>query len=250
MSKVFITADIGVNANGDMKIASKLIESAIESGVDGVKFQHWGNEYIRKCGCRNEINGLNFTDQEIRQLKSYTEFYAKEKDVQVEWFATPFDNDSFEFLNTLDMNIFKIPSNIYVWDDDTLIDKVIHTARIKEKRLFVSMGLVESDKECYFFDNFNRRSLGYRNIIYFHCISKYPTPLEDIDLQYYDGNIGYSDHSGCPVVPIAAAARGAKAIEVHLTLNKDAYGPDHKASLNTVELRDMVNSIRIIEQIV
>lgn len=262
MSEVFIIADIGINANGNLNYAMPLIKSVIRSGTNAIKFQLWGNEYLAKCEWRNQLYGQRFNRLNLNMLKGYTLEYSKIYNRNVEWFCTAFDMESFNAIKDIGVNIYKIPSNRYVWGNKKLLKDIIRTAKIEQKRLIISCGnlndyQVKRLKQKIMIATYSG-SKFYKDIRYLYCVSKYPSKVKEIDLNkigppYLDNYLGYlydgiSDHSSLIEIPIAAVARGAKIIEVHVTLNKNMIGSDHKASLDVNEFEVMVKMIRNIEK--
>lgn len=270
MNNVFIISDIGVNHNGSFEKAQTLIDQAIFAGVDAIKFQYWSKEYEDKCEWKDKLQGLNLSQDDLKRLREYTYWQAEKQNRNVEWFCTAFDNESFEFVKSLGCNIFKIPNNKYVKEDESLCKNIIDYCSFTDSNLIISI----STDDFNFIDNTNNNSVidefldnkyhymqSHNNIdvSVLYCVSKYPPKLEEIELynfrdmvQYNDDNIGInigiSDHSSLIEIPIAAVAIGAKVVEVHLTMDKDDIGPDHKASLTVYELKDMIDKIRNIEK--
>lgn len=239
--KTFIIFEAGVNHNGDFRLAHRMIDEAVRNGADAIKFQKWGKEYYDKCEWRNVLDGLELSNDEFMDLKKYAKIKG------IDFFITAFDNESFDFVKELDIDIYKIPSNQCVVDDRRLINKIISTSLEENKRLFISTSR-------FSFRDIRHLWKRNRNAVFFHCVSKYPTPVKESNLDrlyeldrrhYY---YGLSDHSATIEVPIAAVALGAMAIEVHVTLDKNMNGPDHKASLDINEFSTMVKMIRNVEK--
>lgn len=257
MKKVFIIAEAGVNHNGSYELAKKLIDVAVDAEADAVKFQTFISE---KCICKNASKAIyqkQTTDTDESQLEmvkklelSFEEFsdlkrYCDSKNIM--FLSTPFDNDSIDFLNSIGMAIFKIPSG-----EITNYPYLKKIGALK-KKVILSTGmstLEEIGKAVKVLkDN------GTKDISILHCNTEYPTPMEDVNLnavntlrKEFKTNVGYSDHTLGIEVPIAAAAIGADIIEKHFTLDKNMQGPDHKASLEPEELKNMIQCIRNIEK--
>jgi len=257
MDKVFIIAEAGVNHNGSIDLAKKLIDVAAEAKVDAVKFQTFISTKVITRNAKKASYQLELTDSEESQLDmikrlelSFTEFgelkkYCDSKSIM--FLSTPFDLESIEFLEKLDMKIFKIPSGEitnypYLKKIGTLKKKVI---------LSTGMSYLEEIEEAIMILKEN----GTNDITVLHCNTEYPTPIKDVNLnamntikEKLNVKIGYSDHTTVIEVPIAAVAMGAKVIEKHFTLDKNMEGPDHKTSLEPSQLKEMVKAIRNIEK--
>jgi len=244
MNKVTIVAEIGVNHNGEYSEAIQLIEEAKKAGVDAVKFQLWGKDQFLA------ISDLRLNEKEIEITKLHAESFG------LEWFCTAFDMESLKFVDSLGVKIFKIPSNRAVVKNLDMIDAIIEKAYQKRGKLFISTG-ISSDAEI--------ELISWKAICtdatFFHCVSAYPTkPSESRLLElkrlenwrigegYVKRRIGLSDHSGLPEIPVAAVAMGATVIEVHLTMNKNQEGPDHKASMEPETFAEMIRMIRNVEK--
>ncbi|WP_270670120.1 N-acetylneuraminate synthase [Paraclostridium bifermentans] len=256
MSNVFIIAEAGVNHNGDIEIAKKLIDVASESGVDAVKFQTFKTEklvsknapkaeYQRETTKKAESQFDMIKKLELDQNthKILIE-YCRKKNIM--FLSTPFDLDSMKELNELGVEIFKIPSG-----EINNLPYLRQAAKLG-KPLILSTGmsnLAEIEEALsVLYEN------GCKDITVLHCNTEYPTPIEDVNLNAmitirdaFKVKVGYSDHTLGIEIPIAATSMGAQVIEKHFTLDKNMDGPDHKASLEPNELKDMVKSIRNIE---
>lgn len=255
LDKVFIIAEVGVNHNGDMEMAFKLIDIAVESGADAVKFQNFKAEYLVKRTLPQETyQKINYrTDEsQFEMLKKYEltkedtinlKKYAEQRGI--EFISTPYDKYSTDLLEGLEVDIYKIGSG-----EITDIPFLEHVAR-KNKTVILSTGastMDEVEKAVLVITKVNK------DLILLHCTSCYPTKLEDVNLnamktlmKTFDYPIGLSDHTTGINVSIAAVAMGAKVIERHFTLDKNLPGPDHKASLEPKQLKDMVKAIREVE---
>ncbi|NQX40281.1 N-acetylneuraminate synthase/N,N'-diacetyllegionaminate synthase [Pedobacter steynii] len=258
MSKILIIAEAGVNHNGDIEIAKRLINSAAEAGVDYVKFQTFKasklvSQQAQKADYQNENTG-NVKESQLQMLEKlelsredhYTLIeYCKSKGVA--FFSTAFDLDSLDFLNELGLGLFKVPSGEIT--NLPYLEKIAVLA--KEVILSTGMCTMEEIGEAIAV----LKGLSDAKITVLHCNTQYPTPYEDVNLlamneikRVFGVDVGYSDHTLGIEVPIAAVALGATVIEKHFTLDRTLPGPDHAASLEPLELRDMVNAIRNIEQ--
>ncbi len=256
IKKIFIIAEAGVNHNGSFQNAIELIDAARESGVDAVKFQTFKPEEMvsrnaKKADYQNETTGSRESQLDmLRKLAlTYDEFIRLKEHCDktgIMFLSTPFDNDSIDFLNHINVPIWKVPSG-----EVTNVPYLIKIAQTK-KTIIMSTGICELHEIDFalklLIDN------GAQDIILLHCNTEYPTPMEDVNLKAmltlsntFRLPVGYSDHTLGIEVPIAAAALGACVIEKHFTLDKNLEGPDHKASLDPEELREMVTAIRNIE---
>ncbi len=254
---VFIIAEAGVNHNGDIDIAYKLIDKAVEARVDAIKFQTFKSELVvSKYAQQAEYQRINTgrVESQLEMVKklelSYCDFenlkkYCDKKDIM--FLSTPFDIESIVFLNSLGVEIFKIPSG-----EITNLQYLRKVGSLNKKVLLSTgmsnLGEIEQALEIL-------RKSGAGDIAILQCNTSYPTPMEDVNLKAmstmknaFKVEVGYSDHTVGIEVPIAAVAMGAKVIEKHFTLDKNMEGPDHKASLNPDELLEMVICIRNIEK--
>ena len=257
MQRTFIIAEAGVNHNGDIEIAKKMIDAASVAGADAVKFQTFKAERIVSINAPKaeyQIENTNNTESQYQMLKkleidkeTHLELmeYCKEKNIM--FLSTPFDIDSVRMLMELGIEIIKIPSG-----EITNLPYLREVAKQK-KKVILSTGMsnMQEVKDAVGI----LRQNGTEDITVLHCNTQYPTPMEDVNLRAMismgkelELPVGYSDHTQGIEVPIAAVAMGATVIEKHFTLDKTMEGPDHKASLEPEELRKMVKSIRNIEK--
>lgn len=251
--KTFIIAEIGVNHNGDIELAKKMIKSASECGVDAVKFQTYvSEELVLKNAEKADYQKKNASDEsQFEMLKklelSYDEFSKLKKYAQkcgVLFLSSPFDKKSVDLLEKLEVVAYKLGSG------ELNNFELIEYVQSKNKPIILSTGMatLEEIKETY--DFIKDKS----NLFLLHCITGYPTSFEETNLNFiktlqkeFEIPIGFSDHSPGIELPIAAVALGACIIEKHFTLNKNLEGPDHKASLNPEEFKEMVGAIRNVE---
>lgn len=256
MANTYIVAEAGVNHNGCFEQALRLIDAAKDAGADCVKFQTFvTEEEISKLAAKAEyqkettdadenqfdmVKKLELSFEQFRQLKDYCD----QKNIR--FLSTPFDLKSIQFLDTLDLPFWKIPSG-----EVTNLPYLLAIAKTK-KPVVMSTGMCEMEEIQAAIDIL--KANGTPRITLLHCNTEYPTPYEDVNLRametmrkQFDVDVGYSDHTLGIEVPIAAAAMGAVIIEKHFTLDRNMEGPDHKASLNPVELAAMVTGIRRIE---
>jgi N,N'-diacetyllegionaminate synthase len=253
---VYIIAEAGVNHNGKIELAKKMIDVAKIAGVDAIKFQTFKSEKLVSQRAQKAEYQAKETGSEETQLDmlkklelSYEEFtqlaeYCKE--VGIEFLSTPFDMDSIDFLDDLGINLFKLPSG-----EITNTPFLIKVAKLG-KPIILSTGMSNiKDIELALK---TLKDNGARDISLLHCNTQYPTPFEDVNLRAmktikdtFGLPTGYSDHTIGNEVSIAAVALGAQIIEKHFTLDKDMEGPDHKASMSSEELISFVKSIRNVE---
>ena len=260
MSKhVIIIAEAGVNHNGDYELAKQLVIKAKEAGVDYVKFQTAKPELViskfaEMAEYQKENTGKVESQLEMckkihLKLEDYKPLKAFCEEIGVKFISTPFDLVSIDVLEELDMDFWKIPSG-----EVTNYPYLVKIAKT-HRPVIMSTGMCEiyeiRDALKILLDN----GLTKEQISLLHCNTEYPTPYQDVDLKaMYDLinefglRTGYSDHTVGIEVPIAAVAMGAEIIEKHFTLDHNMPGPDHKASLEPNELKQMVTSIRKIEQ--
>ena len=241
----FIIAEIGVNHQGNAAVARTLIDEAVNSGADAVKFQTFDAERLEPEGPRRTIlSNLMLIKQVFLELREYAESKnVKNSSRKVEFISTPFSVEDLCFLQALGMKKIKISSGSL--DDERLLRK----AGDSQAQLIISTGMSDMDRvrTAVFHTG---RNYG---ISLLHCTSAYPTPLDEVNLRAMTAlrreflcPVGLSDHTLSIHVPVAAVALGAKIIEKHLTLSRDMGGPDHHMSLEPHEFKEMANGIREI----
>ncbi|WP_026908879.1 N-acetylneuraminate synthase [Paucisalibacillus globulus] len=257
MRKVFIIAEAGVNHNGSIELAKKLIDVASEAGADAVKFQTFKAEKLVTKNAKKAQYQMDTTGNDesqfglIKKLEldydKHIELLAYCKQKNILFLSSPFDLESIELLYNLDMKIFKIPSGEI--NNLPYLRKVGQTKR----KVILSTGMSFLDEIEIAVQVL--RENGATDITILHCNTEYPTPIEDVNLNAMisikkglNVNVGYSDHTLGIEVPIAAVALGATVIEKHFTLDKEMDGPDHRASLVPQELKLMIDKIRNIEK--
>tara|TARA_Y100001970_G_scaffold250622_1_gene322540 strand:+ start:1778 stop:2803 length:1026 start_codon:yes stop_codon:yes gene_type:complete len=259
-SKVLIIAEAGVNHDGNLEKAIKLIDVAAEAGADFVKFQTFKSENLvsktaRKANYQTR-NETTKSDSQFEMLKSlempqnwYPSLIKRCKEKQIEFLSTGFDEESLKILQDLNVSIFKIPSGEIT--NKPYLEYISKT----NKKIILSTGMSNLDEVSMAIEILTSKGLKKENITVLHCNTEYPTPYEDVNLnamvsmkKKFNINVGYSDHTRGIEVPIAAVALGASVIEKHFTLDKKSIGPDHKASLAPNELKSMILSIRNIEK--
>ena len=258
MKKVFIIAEAGVNHNGSIELAKKLIDVASISGADAVKFQTFKAEKLVSRNAQKADYQKQTTDKCESQfdmikkleldLDTHKELMAYCKTKNIMFLSTPFDHDSIELLNDLGLEIFKIPSG-----EITNLPYLRHIGKLN-KKVILSTGMANIGEIEDALDVLIEAGTKKENITVLHANTMYPTPYEDVNLRAmvtigktFDVAFGYSDHTLGIEVDIAAVALGACCIEKHFTLDCTMDGPDHKASLEPDELKAMVKAIRNIE---
>jgi N-acetylneuraminate synthase/N,N'-diacetyllegionaminate synthase len=255
-NRTFIIAEAGVNHNGDIKLAKKLINVAKDAGADAVKFQtfkakdvvtqnaekaEYQKETIGEGSQYDMIKKLELTEEDFRELADY----AKEKDIL--FLSSPFDTESVDLLDEMNVPAFKVASG-----EITNFPLLKHIAK-KEKPIILSTGMATLGEVEEALNVI--RNEGVKDVILLHCVSNYPAKIEDVNLrametlkQAFKIPVGFSDHTLGITVPIAAVASGACVIEKHFTLDRNLPGPDHKASLEPNELKELVKAIRDVER--
>ena len=251
-SKIYIIAEIGINHNGDLKIAKKLIDVSVDCGCDAVKFQKrtvdkvysreildsfrespWGKTQ------RAQKEGLEFSFEEYSEINKYCN--SKE----IDWFASAWDVESLEFCKQFNFRYNKIASAMIV--DLNFVEKVA----MQKKYTFISTGMSTLDDISRAVDIFRKHKTPFELM---HCVSTYPMKTEDANLKTifslrdeFKCKVGYSGHESGVVISLAAAALGVTSLERHITLDRSMYGSDQPASLEPRGLRELVSSARKIE---
>ena len=257
-----IIAEAGVNHNGSLELAKQLVDKAVEAGVDYIKFQTFkASKLVTKAAKQAEYQQKNIGkggDSQYQMLKKlelspedHEELIAYCEKRGIKFFSTAFDFDSIEYLHSLDLGLWKVPSG-----EVTNYPFLKRVAAYNEKTI-LSTGMCEMSDVRAAVEALFKNGLSRDNLILLHCNTEYPTPYEDVNLKAMDAlrnefgvEVGYSDHTKGIEVPIAAVALGATVIEKHFTLDRNMEGPDHKASLEPDELKAMVSAIRNIEKAV
>ena len=255
---VFIIAEAGVNHNGSIELAKQLIDVAVDSGVDAVKFQTFKAESLvsktaEKADYQKQITDVSESQFDmIKKLELDVEThkeliaYCQEKNIM--FLSTPFDHESINMLSDLGLKIFKIPSG-----EITNLPYLRHVGSLG-KKVVLSTGMSNLKEVGCALGFLINAGTPKNNITVLHANTMYPTPMEDVNLnamltiqKEFGVAIGYSDHTLGIEVDVAAVAMGAACIEKHFTLDKTMKGPDHRASLEPDELAAMVKAIRNIE---
>jgi len=249
---IFIVAEIGINHNGDMKIAKQLIDLAKDCGCDAVKFQKrtidlcytkefldsprespWGNTQ------RAQKEGIEFGLAQYREIERYCE------EVGIEWFASAWDLESLKFLRQFNLKHHKIPSALIVWEE------LLQAVAVEKKHTFISTGgstVAQIDPAV---EIFRKAGCPFELM---HCKSTYPMNDEDANLNCiktlrdrYHCNVGYSGHEAGLAISYGAVALGATSLERHITLSRAMYGSDQAASIEPAGLRMLVGAVRKID---
>lgn len=256
MNKIFIIAEAGVNHNGDIGLAKKLIEKAAWAGVDAVKFQSFKADKLvskkaKKAEYQEETTGNE--ESQYQMIKKLELDYEKHQELidhcktnNIMFLSSAFDLESIDLLNNLQMGIWKIPSG-----EITNLPYLRKIGKLNKKTILstgmATLGEIEKALNIL-------KEAGTTDITVLHCNTEYPTPMKDVNLNAmntirdaFKVKVGYSDHTLGIEIPIAAVAMGAELIEKHFTLDNTMEGPDHRASLEPEELKIMVDAIRNIE---
>ncbi len=260
MNHTIIIAEAGVNHNGSIELAKLLIDEAVESGVDYIKFQTFKSEnLVTKTAKQADYQKKNIGNSDNSQYNMLKKLELSEEqhfelieycnNKGIKFFSTAFDMDSIDFLTSLNLGLWKIPSG-----ELTNYPYVKKIASFGEP-VILSTGMSSPEEISDTVNLLVSCGLPKEKITILHCNTEYPTPMCDVNLlamnsikKQFQTEIGYSDHTVGIEVPIAAVALGAKVIEKHFTLDRNLSGPDHKASLEPSELKAMVSAIRNIEQ--
>ena len=252
--RTFIIAEIGINHNGDIDLAKKLIDTAVIAGCDAVKFQKrtvdkvYTKEYLdgpRKSPWgetqRAQKEGLEFGKAEYDEIDAY----CKKKGIA--WYASAWDIDSQKFLQQYNCKYNKVASAMLTKDE--LLEEIAKEG----KYTFIATGMSNYDEIDHAIEIFKKHNCPFELM---HCNSTYPMPIEDANLKLihvleekYQCKVGYSGHEAGTLVSTCAVAAGATSIERHITLDRNMYGSDQKASIEPYELCKLVKDIRDAEKI-
>lgn len=257
MKKIKVIAEIGVNHNGQLSLAKKLIKYAKLAGSDFVKFQCYDSNRLvtqkaKKAKYQKKFNKdenqkemlkkYELSQNQIKNLKNYS------KRIGIKFLLSVFDLDSYAFLKKLGLKIVKIPSGEF--NNFELIEQI---AKGKEE-LILSTGMASFNEMKKTVNYLKKKSK--KNFTILHCVSSYPTPMDQVQIlnmlkikKKFNTKVGFSDHTESCEAAVSAVALGAEIIEKHLTINKKMVGPDHSSSLDPVEFKNFVVSIRKTEKI-
>jgi N-acetylneuraminate synthase len=255
---VFIIAEAGVNHNGDLNLAKKLVDAAVYSGANAVKFQTWKTELLvtkEAVQAKYQEQNTGVQESQFDMLKKlelpYNDFIELKKycdELGIIFMSTPDELTSADFLYNL-QDVFKIGSG-----ELTNLPYLRHIGSF-DKKIILSTGMGTMDEVKVALKTLIKSGTTKKNITILHANTQYPTPMEDVNLNAMISmrdelgvNIGYSDHTLGSEVSVSAVALGAVCIEKHITLDCSMSGPDHKSSINPNEFSYMVNAIRNIEK--
>ncbi|WLS80303.1 N-acetylneuraminate synthase [Erwinia pyri] len=283
MSKTYIIAEAGVNHNGNEELAFQLIDAAVKAGADVVKFQTFKAKNLVTAKAQQANYQIQNTKKVESQLEMLTRLelsyethhklisYCNEKGI--EFLSTAFDHESLAFLvKDLGLKRLKVPSGeltnapLVLAHARTGADLIVSTGMANLAEIEAALGVIafgyttQNDAapsveafESAYFSEAGKKALQEK-VILLHCTTEYPAPFNEVNLKVMDTlsaafelPVGYSDHTKGIAVSVAAVARGAVLVEKHFTLDKEMEGPDHKASLDPVELTAMVTAIREVE---
>ena len=257
--KTYIIAEAGVNHNGSLDLAKKMIDAAVEAGVDAVKFQTFKAEkvvsrYAPKAEYQKQATDKTESQLDmLRKLEldkvAHEELLACCRSRNIQFLSTPFDLESIDLLSKLGLEIFKIPSG-----EITNLPYLRKIGALK-KEIILSTGMSDLCEIEDALDILQAAGTRIDDITVLHCNTEYPSPYNDVNLRAmltignaFGVKVGYSDHTPGIEIAVAAVALGAVVIEKHFTLNRNMPGPDHQASLEPDELQEMVRSVRHIER--
>lgn len=257
MEHVLVIAEAGVNHNGKLSIAKQLVDAAKDAGADIVKFQTFNPEAISSKFAemaQYQKDNMGVTKSQKEMLSELTlshddfiDLFEYCNHVGIRFLSTPFDISSITFLKRFDCGLWKIPSG-----EITNYPYLVEIAKTGQD-IILSTGMSSLDEIHAAIDVLQDNNSG--RITLLHCTTQYPTPYKYANLNAiqtlrteFDLEVGYSDHTNGIEIPIAAVGMGAAVIEKHFTLNRNMEGPDHKASLEPGELKEMVTAIRHIEE--
>tara|TARA_B100001093_G_scaffold264942_1_gene253326 strand:+ start:2075 stop:3094 length:1020 start_codon:yes stop_codon:yes gene_type:complete len=256
--KTLIIAEAGVNHNGNLNIAKKLIDVAANAKVDFIKFQTFKTKNLVSSKAKMADYQIKNTSSKLTQFEmlkklelSFSDFqelisYSKSK--KIGFLSSPFDIESIDYLNKLEIDFIKIPSGEIT--NFPYLEKIASIS----KKVILSTGMSTLKEIESALDILTSKNLKKKDIILLHCNTEYPTPFDDVNLKamenlknHFDIMVGYSDHTLGIEASIAAVALGACVVEKHITLDRKMEGPDHFASIEPNQLDGMVKSIRNIE---
>ena len=256
--KTIFIAEAGVNHNGQINLAKKLIDKAKFAGADYIKFQAYQTKdistnftrltpYQKKNSIKSKnqrelLKKLELTQEQLIYLKKYSE---RKK---IKFLLSFFDENSLKFVEKLNLDFYKIPSPELT--NLLLINKIK-----KKKKILLSCGLAKFNEIKKVINIFKLKKFKKKDLILMHCNSAYPTPVEDINLkkieylrEKFNLQVGFSDHSIGDLAVICARMLGVNIIEKHFTLNKKLKGPDHKTSMEPIEFKNMITKVKIVNK--
>jgi len=255
---VFIVAEAGVNHNGSLALAKKLVAAAKIAGADAVKFQTFKASSLAAASAPKaayQVRTTGSSDSQFQMLKklelgglAHKVLWDYCRKLGIRFLSSPFDPESVDFLLKLGLHIIKVPSG------EITNLPYLRKVGAARRKIILSTGMATLKETGAALKVLTTAGTARRNIVLLHCSTEYPAPMKDVNLsamltlaKKFKVRVGYSDHTEGIEVSVAAAALGAEVIEKHLTLDRKMKGPDHKASLEPREFRDMVKAIRNIE---
>lgn len=258
MKKIFIIAEAGVNHNGSLATAKRMVNVAADAGADAVKYQTYKAERVMtrwapKAGYQNRTTNENESQQDMARKyelngRMHEELIAHCQKKGCMFLSSPHDLESIEMLDRLGMEIFKVPSGEIT--DLPFLRRV----GVLRKKVILSTGMAAMEEIGAAIRVLCEAGTSTQNITVLQCNTEYPTPMQDVNLlamktigNRFGVEVGYSDHTIGFETSVAAAALGASVIEKHFTMDKDLEGPDHKASVDPLELKQMIAAIRNVE---
>jgi len=254
MSKTFIISEIGINHNGDLKIAKEMIDASIQAGADAVKFQKrdieivYSDEQLKKLRAspfgtteREQKEGLEFNEKEYDEIDNYC------KNKNIIWFSSAWDVNSLKFLDKYNSKYNKIASAMLT--DEVFLNEVAK----RKKHTFISTGMSNFDMIDIAVKIFKKNECSFELM---HCISAYPFNNEIANLNMigilkdrYKCKVGYSGHEkGGKLISLAAVCLGSTSLERHLTLDRTMYGSDQAASITPIGFKSLIDEVRILEK--
>ena len=254
MNKIFIISEIGINHNGDLSIAKKMIDASVEAGADAVKFQKrdidivYSKEQLQKLRTspfgtteREQKEGLEFNEKEYDEIDNY----CREKNII--WFSSAWDVNSLKFLDKYNSKYNKIASAMLV--DEVFLSEVAK----RKKHTFISTGMSNFDMIDKAVKIFKENDCSFELM---HCISAYPFDNDMANLNMikilkdrYKCNVGYSGHEkGGKLISLAAVSLGSTSLERHFTLDRTMYGSDQSASITPIGLKSLIEDVRVLEK--
>ena len=257
--KIIIIAEAGVNHNGKLSLAKKLVSEAAKSGADYIKFQTFETESMvkpstrlanyQKSNLKGNLSQFDMLKKYELKKKDYKILIKFAKNKNIKFISSPFDINSINFLKKFNLDFIKIPSG-----EINNFPYLRAIGKLKRK-VILSTGMSTLGEISYALKILRTYGTKKNKITLLHCHSDYPSRSEDLNLKaiitlqkYFKINVGYSDHSKGIIAPLISIAMGARIIEKHLTLSTKMIGPDHKASINPTEFKEMVNYIRETEK--
>ena len=258
--RIYIIAEAGVNHNGEIDLAEKLVDAAFAAGADAVKFQSFrSHKLVTECAEKAgyQIRTTPASESQLEMLQSlelgeeaHQEIIHHCQKRGIAFLSSPFDLDSIQMLSDFGVELFKIPSG-----EITNLPYLRKIAKVA-KSVILSTGMATLGEIEAAIDILNPRGTKRKKITILHCTTEYPTPIMDVNLKAMNTiaaafpgyPVGYSDHTSGIAISIAAVALGATVIEKHFTLDKNMSGPDHRASLEPLELKTLIHAIRNVEK--